>query len=953
MDIRARAIGLAFLCVAATGNAYDLERIGIVEDPQILGRQGNADADACAMLDDGSLIGFLSGATNLVAGDQNGRVDAMLDTGSSLERISRSIAGGEATLDARAIAISSNGQFVAFRLDFDPDVLAATEWGRIYRLNRNNGNLLMVADYAPVAPGTRATLAISDDGRYVAYASNFAVVAARPGNRVFRFDAQSGNTVLVDVDTGAAGQNGNAGGVAMDANGDLVAFDSDEADLVGSDTNGVRDVFVRDLAAGTTTRVSRRNNGTQGNGASELADFSDDGNSVLFSSDATNLDSLVADANALRDVFRFNFGSGNTRRVSLDENGQQMAYASIGGAVSGDGQFVWLISYRNGNRPQLWRKNMATEAMLQITDSAGSVSQVDADDAGTGACFIASYRSTDLASGDSNARNDVYRAGVSPGQVVTIAREGQADATIDAHVLAEDMKLTGIDDAGLTAVVLAKSPQFDADTFADLSLRNEYRAYLIDTRTRAVDAPCRNASGTHTNGDCTVAAISGNGRYVFFASDGSNLHADVPDAPVNWSQIYRRDLQTGAVTYVTRSAAGGVATNGASGTSAIAVDEDGDRAVFFSSSDELVANDTNGVADVFLWDATTGISRISLRSNGSQATTSPYDRPFISGNGGLVVFAHADGGLVAGDTNNTVDLFLYDVASGTHSRIAQPTMQTTLVSRALDFSRDGEWLALKSAAGEFNDPSGSDLFLWRRSTNQLLELANDLVPGDQYSEPVAFMRNNFGLVFGVDSDPSPSAATITLNRRYFSLFPMTPVFDVPATPSPDLRTYALGDSMAVAADENAYVTANWPLDTSDNNRRDDIGLLQSGYGVAEFPAATVNVGEAAGTLDFEVLRRFGQAFDASVYAVAVNGTAVGGSDFNAPVGGVFAAWLDGTAGASPGSIQIIDDGTPEPTQSFTLTLQDYSVVTPGAITALTVNIIDDDGSDLIFTDGFD
>ena len=146
------------------------------------------------------------------------------------------------------------------------------------------------------------------------------------------------------------------------------------------------------------------------------------------------------------------------------------------------------------------------------------------------------------------------------------------------------------------------------------------------------------------------------------------------------------------------------------------------------------------------------------------------------------MFAHAADNLIAGDTNGKIDLFLYQVSTGTLSRIAQPATQSTDLSRALDFSRDGEWLAFYSAAPEFGDPSNSDLFLWRRSTGLISTLANDLLLGHRYTEPVAFIRDSSGLFFGVDSDPSPTADSITLNRRYFALFPMLPAATVPATP---------------------------------------------------------------------------------------------------------------------------------------------------------------------------
>ena len=75
------------------------------------------------------------------------------------------------------------------------------------------------------------------------------------------------------------------------------------------------------------------------------------------------------------------------------------------------------------------------------------------------------------------------------------------------------------------------------------------------------------------------------------------------------------------------------------------------------------------------------------------------------------------------------------------------------------------------------------------------------------------------------------------------------------------------------------------------------------------------------------------------------------SDFSAPLDGLFHAWLDGTAGSSAATLTITDDTAVEPTEQFTLTLAGYSLIQPGAITMLTVNIIDNDGP--LFADSFE
>jgi hypothetical protein len=76
----------------------------------------------------------------------------------------------------------------------------------------------------------------------------------------------------------------------ISANGRYVVFWSDSTTLVGGDTNGTSDVFVRDLRLGTTERASVGPEEVQGNDYSAEAWISADGRYVSFSSIASNFD---------------------------------------------------------------------------------------------------------------------------------------------------------------------------------------------------------------------------------------------------------------------------------------------------------------------------------------------------------------------------------------------------------------------------------------------------------------------------------------------------------------------------------------------------------------------------------------------------------------------------------------------------------------------------------------
>jgi len=87
----------------------------------------------------------------------------------------------------------------------------------------------------------------------------------------------------------------------ISSDGRFVAFSSDATNLVPGDTNGVQDVFVRDLLTGTTQRVSVDSSGGEADAACDKAAISGDGRCVALGTSATNL--VANDTNGFSDVF--------------------------------------------------------------------------------------------------------------------------------------------------------------------------------------------------------------------------------------------------------------------------------------------------------------------------------------------------------------------------------------------------------------------------------------------------------------------------------------------------------------------------------------------------------------------------------------------------------------------------------------------------------------------------
>ena len=265
------------------------------------GRAGNGPSFLPDLSANGRYVAFQSVASNLVPGDTNGVEDAFvrdLRTGRT-ERVS--VLGKDQGLVAAGVEpnLSANGRFVLFQAvhsDEDSSLFIrdrARDTTREVRIGRGPGIIM-------------SSWTISGNGRYVAFTTDASLVA-EDTNGVFdayRHDLATGATERVSV--GSAGQQGNSYSETVDLsrNGRIVAFSSLASNLVPGDTNGVVDVFRRDLRTGTTRRVSVGTDGQQGNGDSTFSQdlaISADGRHVAFGSFASNL--VPNDRNDLPDVF--------------------------------------------------------------------------------------------------------------------------------------------------------------------------------------------------------------------------------------------------------------------------------------------------------------------------------------------------------------------------------------------------------------------------------------------------------------------------------------------------------------------------------------------------------------------------------------------------------------------------------------------------------------------------
>jgi hypothetical protein len=234
--------------------------------------------------------------------------------------------------------------------------------------------------------------------------------------------------------------------------------------------------------------------------------------------------------------------------------------------------------------------------------------------------------------------------------------------------------------------------------------------FVQDLQTRERRLASATPQGTGGNGDSYVSSISGDGRYVVFQSSAIDLIPGVPDG--GWN-VFRRDVVAGTTALVSVNLTG---TYGNGASSAPRISRDGRFVVFESAANNLVLDDTNGEADVFVRDMEAGVTtRVSVDSLGVQAVGNvtwtpfepggwspyePFGRPDISSDGRFVVFSSRATNLVAGDGNGELDVFLHDLQTGATTRVSVDVNDAEAFggSASPTITADGRFVAFVSIA---------------------------------------------------------------------------------------------------------------------------------------------------------------------------------------------------------------------------------------------------------------
>lgn len=227
-----------------------------------------------------------------------------------------------------------------------------------------------------------------------------------------------------------------------------------------------------------------------------------------------------------------------------------------------------------------------------------------------------------------------------------------------------------------------------------------------------------NSSGALGNADSgrSLPGISANGRYVAFQSSSSNLVADDANGV---DDVFVHDRRTGITDRISVDSHG---NEGNRQSRFPAISHDGRYVVFVSGASNLVRGDTNSLDDVFVRDRWTGTTaRLSVDSGGNQANG--YSTlPAISGNGRYIAFYSTASNLVPGDTNHAGDIFVHDRQSGLTERVSVDNEGNQANGDSyfyIALSQDGRYVAFGSKASNLvpGDTNGTwDAFVRDRRT---------------------------------------------------------------------------------------------------------------------------------------------------------------------------------------------------------------------------------------------
>jgi Tol biopolymer transport system component len=611
---------------------------------------------------------------------------------------------------------------------------------------------------------------VSPDGRFVVFSSVASDLVPEDDREfymnVYLRDRTSNTTVMASVNlAGTGGGDGHSMFGQVSTNGQFVLFESDAGNLVAGSTNWIGNIYVRDMQAETTKLVSVATNGGAANGRSYDAMMTPDGHYVTFISEASNL--VSGDNNGIPDVFVRDMIAGTTAVVSvgaagpttvimatpqITPDGRYVAFFSsatgmvAGASMNGEtyirdlsaGTTIWASAEALGILQPSFGASVSSASSYcpRMSDDGQRVAFKSGATNLTGGTAILVYNHvsgtttlvTTNAPGSFPSDENRYGPDMTPdGRFIAYVQAEPDGTNSDVYVWNSSTAsniLVSSDEDDLPANAISDSPnitsngQFvvflsNATNLVTNAVSSGFHIYLHDLQsntTQLVDADTNGAGSTDVAG--TFPSVSADGELVVFSSSGDHL---VNGDSNNALDVFARDTVAKRTELISQRDSTLVSRtgNGITRISPYSISADGRWVVFKSFADDLVPDDTNGFCDVFLRDLWTGqTSLVSTKLDRNPALGGNSDSAVISGNGRYVAFASAATNLTANTVTN-INIFRRDLQTGTTILIsanANPAGGVMTNYSDLVISSDGRYVAFLSSGKTVQYPFGT---FWR------------------------------------------------------------------------------------------------------------------------------------------------------------------------------------------------------------------------------------------------
>lgn len=383
--------------------------------------------------------------------------------------------------------------------------------------------------------------------------------------------------------------------VSISGDGSRIVFASVNTHLIQNDGNFSRDVFLYERKTRAVSRISVDSAGNQVVGNCWQPSISGDGDHVVFSSSSTVLTSPPP-MNGTQHIYMHTISTGETIFISESTSGTESDDASEEPDVSADGRYVVFRSYSD---------------VLDTKDTNG-LTDIYLRDTIANSTKVLTLAPTELAS-----NGDSRNASISnDGRYVFLTSTGSNLISVDTN---------GKEDA-----------------------------FLVDRQNLTTSRISKGLSMAESNGETTGGVISGDGDYVFFISDATNLTTDTTGGT---KQLFSYHIPTGTVELVSRDSEGTIADEDVVD---VVCSDDGRFVVFVTNARNFNAEPSRYYYDVYQRDLSTGTTtRISIRPDGGQAEAHS-EFPAISGNGRYLGFQTISGNLAPPDLDGFRDILLTD-----------------------------------------------------------------------------------------------------------------------------------------------------------------------------------------------------------------------------------------------------------------------------------------------------